>query len=416
MDKDELSGGRQSPRKRETANNENNADEQQSPALGSRGESIFVGIQDYRTTPVYFNMVGQFGGPCFDTSTNFWKKSLQVEVDGSIEAFGTRDYAQVQYLAQDPQQVQAAVDYVGQLAKYATGRLFITVLRNPSHRNGQLEAVDGVAMSGFWLDRTKFVTCAHFLKTVEDTNADETERSLRDANPQTPRAFVSNRKNASPGVSTSDSHSWPVHLLRLSRTSDIAIFELNQGTAKGESHPPHSIRLSDLSALLTAPSAGNGSITSFEQINPSSLPLFAAYYPGDDDFVENSDVSPVRKQFAREAGILSTWGLFCEEARLLNPAEAGRPPSFNSTFAAHNRSVAFGRIETPQNAALWEPMAVREVWCASSSTMQVAGDLSSWDSIMGKAGTIGDTTKSSLLPQHSSTPCELGPFWSTDEA
>ncbi|OAL21423.1 hypothetical protein AYO20_11360 [Fonsecaea nubica] len=273
MNKDELSGRRQSPRERDTANNENNADKDQSPSPRSVGESIVVGLPDYEPAPVYFSMVGQFGGPCFDGLTNFWKKSMQVEVDGSVEVDGNG--AQVRHLAVNTEQVHAAVAYIGQRAKQVTGRLFITVLRNPSHQDGQLEEVGEVTMSGFWLEDTKFVTCAHFLNTVKNANADETEAFLKVAKPQSPRAFVSNKKIALPGISAS------------------------------------------------------------------------TYYPGQDDFVENSDVSPARKQFAREAGIWSTWELFCVESQLLNPVSAGRPPSFTSTFTAHNRSIAFGQIETP---------------------------------------------------------------------
>lgn len=91
-----------------------------------------------------------------------------------------------------------AMDYVGQVAKQVTGRLFITVLRNSTDISGQpkLEEVRGATMSGFWLDKTKFMTCAHFLETVRGTNGDETETFLKAPNPERPRAFVSNKKRA----------------------------------------------------------------------------------------------------------------------------------------------------------------------------------------------------------------------------
>ncbi|KIW30503.1 uncharacterized protein PV07_06245 [Cladophialophora immunda] len=345
-------GKRQSPRKRDAANNEDKADADQSPARRTMEGGIFVGIPDFKPAAVYFNMVGQFGGPCFDRSANVWKKSLPVEVDGSIDVSGTWEYAQVRHLAQTPEQAETAANYVGQVAKQVTGRIFITVLREAPNRNGELnlEEVDGITMSGFWLDKTKFVTCAHFLQTVFDTNADETEKFLKTANPPRPRAFVSNKKAANQGLMPDSPESWPVYLLRVSRTSDIAIFELTKAAAKGGKHPPHSMKPSDLSALLTATTSENASGFSSKETDVSYLRLFAAYYPGSDPTVEASDFSPERKQFAKDANIAGAWRLLCDEGRKLNPGATKKPADFADTFAPHTRSVAFGQVETTHRA------------------------------------------------------------------
>lgn len=59
-----------------------------------------------------------------------------------------------------------------------------------------LEEYEFVRMSGFWLDKTKFITCAHFLNNIPTTNMEETEKFLNVSNPERPRAFVSSRRLA----------------------------------------------------------------------------------------------------------------------------------------------------------------------------------------------------------------------------
>jgi hypothetical protein len=46
-------------------------------------------------------------------------------------------------------------------------------------------------MSGFWVDKNKFVTCAHFLEVVTDTDVPKTVELLKNAVSSVPRARVS---------------------------------------------------------------------------------------------------------------------------------------------------------------------------------------------------------------------------------
>lgn len=158
------------------------------------------------------------------------------------------------------------------------------------------------------------MTCAHFLKTIRDTNANETEKFLKAQNPTGPRAFVCARKR----IGALDSkkallhpQTWPVHLLGLSRSSDIAIFEL----AKGSEPPPYSVPLDMLSPSFAMPTDGDTAVMSFDETDLAHANLFAAYYPGHNISVEDSDVSMSRKQFARQAKIPDTWGLWCAESQ-----------------------------------------------------------------------------------------------------
>lgn len=224
------------------------------------------------------------------------------------------------------------MNYIGQLANQVTGKLFVSVLRNLGDGLKPEEVQWGATISGFWLDNTKFVTCAHFLESVRNTNVDETEKFLKVPNPTRPRAFVSTKNYAAKldadGKYTTlhwrehPNHflapkSWPVHLLSLSRSSDIAIFQLNEI----RNHPPHSVRLSELSSSFTTK---NTSGKPFKETNQANMPLFAVYYPGDNMNVESSDLSPIRKEFAKQASIRDTWGLWSAESQNLHTrAEQG---------------------------------------------------------------------------------------------
>lgn len=57
--------------------------------------------------------------------------------------------------------------------------------------NGETRTPRAVTMSGFWLGKEKFVTCAHFTDMPKDANLVETLKELADSNSNSPRAFVS---------------------------------------------------------------------------------------------------------------------------------------------------------------------------------------------------------------------------------
>lgn len=65
---------------------------------------------------------------------------------------------------------------------------------------------------------------------------------------------------------------------------------------------------------------------SFEETNVAYIPLFAAYYPGENLPVADSDLSPIRKTFAREHGIEYCWDLWSRETRDANPAVTEKAP------------------------------------------------------------------------------------------
>jgi hypothetical protein len=256
-----------------------------------------------------------------------------------------------------------ALDYVGLFSTQVCARIFITVLCNTTGTNGQpdLKEVHGAKLSGFWLDNTKFMTCAHFLETIRDTNSDETEKLLKAQNLTEPRAFVCARKRVGALDSRkalSDPQTWPVHLLGLSRSSDIAIFEL----AKGSEPSPHSVPLDMLSPSFAMPTDGDTAGMSFDETDLAHSNLFAAYYPGHNISVEDSDVSISRKQLARQANIPDTWGLWCAESQhslsdtdphpavsqcaFLAQQPLTHSQDFVTTFTPNCRSVAFGSVET----------------------------------------------------------------------
>lgn len=158
------------------------------------------------------------------------------------------------------------------------------------------------------------MTCVHFLGTIRDTNSDETEKFLKAQSLTRPRAFVCARKRVG-ALDTkralSNPQIWPVYLLELSRSSDVAIFEL----AKGSEPPPHSVPLDMLSSSFAMPIDRDTAGMPFDETDLAHSTLFAAYYPGHNVSVEDSDVSVARKQLARKANIPDTWGLWCVESQ-----------------------------------------------------------------------------------------------------
>jgi hypothetical protein len=79
------------------------------PALPDGSAVIFVGpdIVEAVPEPLKYNMVGQFGGPCFDEKKREWNTSFPVEVDGSIEVDDGWEFNQVQHLGKNPRQIRA---------------------------------------------------------------------------------------------------------------------------------------------------------------------------------------------------------------------------------------------------------------------------------------------------------------------
>lgn len=127
-----------------------------------------------------------------------------------------------------------------------------------------------------------------------------------------------------------------MYLLRLSKSSDIAVFELTQAAAEGGNHPPHSIQLNELSSSCAMPIHGNALGIPFKETDLAHTPLFAVYYPGHNMSVEASDVSPSRKEFAKHANIGDTWGLWCAEGQNFNSGAAHGPAVGQCTSFANS--------------------------------------------------------------------------------
>lgn len=129
MKKGRFDARRQSPRKQDKASNNDDANRK-----GPRGTSkwhvhrkfisnhhfkslaspegsavIFVGLDivEAPPEPLKYNMVGKFGGPCFDEKKREWNTSFPVEVDGSIEVDDGWEFNQVQHLGKNPRQIHA---------------------------------------------------------------------------------------------------------------------------------------------------------------------------------------------------------------------------------------------------------------------------------------------------------------------
>jgi hypothetical protein len=189
------------------------------------------------------------------------------------------------------------------------------------------------------------MTCAHFLGTIRDTNSDETEKFLRAPNLKGPRAFVCARKRVGAldtKKALSNAQTWPVHLLGLSRSSDIAIFEL----AKGSEPPPHSVPLDILSSSFAMPTDGDAAGMSFDETDLAHANLFAAYYPGPNVSVEDSDVSDARKQLAQQANIRDTWGLWCAERQCAQSNTDPSPTVSRCVFLAQQPLTKFSRTSS----------------------------------------------------------------------
>jgi hypothetical protein len=130
MKKGQSDARRQSPRKQDKANNNDDADPKRvpgkskwhahlktasnhsllkPPALPEGSAVIFVGqdIVEPPPAPLKYNMVGQFGGPCFDETWREWNTSFPVEVDGSIEVDDGWESNQVEHLGKNPRQIRA---------------------------------------------------------------------------------------------------------------------------------------------------------------------------------------------------------------------------------------------------------------------------------------------------------------------
>ncbi|KEF60197.1 uncharacterized protein A1O9_05047 [Exophiala aquamarina CBS 119918] len=197
-------------------------------------------------------------------------------------------------------------------------------------------------MSGFWLDKTKFMTCAHFLETIRSTNGYQTETFLKASNPERPRAFASNKKRAV-GLNAGSPESWPVYLLRLSKSSDIAFFELTQAVTKWGNHPPYSVQLHELSSSFAIPTYGNALAMPFKEPDLAHVPLFAAYYPGHNMSATVTFV-PSKKSSQNKPtwGIPGVYGVRKVKILLLDYA---------TTFTPNTRNVAFGQVETDHRGA-----------------------------------------------------------------
>ncbi|OAP59293.1 hypothetical protein AYL99_06591 [Fonsecaea erecta] len=197
-----------------------------------------------------------------------------------------------------------ALDCIGQFA-LAASKLYCDVYPK-SNDSGTLSHKE-VTMSGFWLSGDKFVTCAHLLDIHADTNVDETERRLR--NPSLATARVSTARVSRRRGERDVGPAYHVHLLKVCRASDLAIFVLNSeaaGSKYTSRHPVHSI-----------------DPRSLEPLSPGNTANVQDTYEFMGQEVRN-DYSP---------------------KSLLGPL-----PHYEETFITSTRSVAFGPVMAKQGA------------------------------------------------------------------
>ena len=89
------------------------------------------------------------------------------------------------------------------------------------------------------------------------------------------------------------------------------------------------------------PTDGDTAGMSFDETDLAHSNLFAAYYPGHNMSVEDSDVSISRKQLARQANIPDTWGLWCAESQYSHSNTDPRPAVSQHAFLAQQPLTKF---------------------------------------------------------------------------
>ncbi|KIW25869.1 uncharacterized protein PV07_09005 [Cladophialophora immunda] len=274
------------------------------------------------------------GGPCWDVDLQRWRKTFAVDNDGKVVLSRKSDFDHLNHLADGPQELDAALNCIGQFA-LAAGKLHCNVYTN-SNDSGTLSH-EQVTMSGFWLSGDKFVTCAHLLDIHADTNVDETERRLRDAQLTTARVSMA---KFSEDAEDDLGPVYHVHLLNLCRASDLAIFVLNSEAAGNEYTPPHPVHSIDPRLLEPLPLENSLSSSNY----------FTAYYPGSEQDIHNTKLSYIRKSNAAAANIQDTYEFMGQEVRnaYFPKSLLGPLPHYEKTFKSDTRSVAFGPVMPKQ--------------------------------------------------------------------
>ncbi|KIW77206.1 hypothetical protein Z517_09652 [Fonsecaea pedrosoi CBS 271.37] len=267
------------------------------------------------------------GGPSWDEGRQRWRRTLEVLDNGEVRVRSKGYSRHLEHLADDPQELDAALKLIGQFA-LAAGKLYCDVYCI-SGKSRPLSPKQ-VEMSGFWLHGGKFVTCAHLLQILPNTHVDETVKRLLD--PCQAQARVSTT-NLSEEIDDVSGPLYPVRLSTVCRASDLAVFVLNPQAAENKHipfPPTHSID----PGLLQPLSFCN---------NMLSTDYFAAYYPRKK--VDTRD-SPLSDQLKRKSKALN----------IIDACEFMGHENYDYTFISETRSIAVGRVIAKQNGsspALW---------------------------------------------------------------
>ncbi|EXJ82406.1 hypothetical protein A1O3_06219 [Capronia epimyces CBS 606.96] len=195
-------------------------------------------------------------------------------------------------------------------------------------------------MSGFWLDKDKFVTCAHLVGMVTGTDVPSTWELLRKLNLR--RAWVSTAMN-SVDQDYNGLESWPVYLLDVNSSANIAVFALKPRTVRTKGFPPHSVDLSQLASIYNYDGPEPAYAMSQEGLVLQKS-LFAVYYPSAAATVKEAGLAPESQKRAEAAHVEDAWRWMAQESS----QDDSRPPplDYADTFRANVRSVAFGKIKT----------------------------------------------------------------------
>jgi len=186
------------------------------------------------------------------------------------------------------------------------------------------------------------------LDMVTGADVSKTVQLLKDQASSPPPAWVSTAVIA--GDQSYDGvESWPVYLLSLYRSADLAVFRLKPATTKEKGNPPHSVNWNDLASIYA-----HGTPKKADPVRQDDSilykNLFAVYYPCSALTVEQTSMSQDRKQNAEAAGIHDAWRWLCMERQKSHNQR--QPVDYSDTFKPLTRSVAFGKIETPDHLNL----------------------------------------------------------------
>ncbi|KIW81431.1 hypothetical protein Z517_04456 [Fonsecaea pedrosoi CBS 271.37] len=167
------------------------------------------------------------GGPCWDGDLQRWRKTFAVDDSGKFLINDETDFEHVNHLADWRQELDAALDFIGQFA-LAASKLYCDVYPK-SNDSGTLSHKE-VTMSGFWL------------------SGDNRDRAMA-AQPKFDDSTCFDGESLTTTWGEGVGAVYHVNLLKVCRASDLAIFVLNSETAGNKYTPPHPVHSIDPGSL-----------------------------------------------------------------------------------------------------------------------------------------------------------------------